>query len=142
MTVNTGTGNSILDAMLSGLTWATTAIQSTAVTITYSFMTSAPATDGDIVGFQPISSSDQVLIEQALQTYSAVANITFNLVPNGVNSNIMFGEDSQLQTAGFTYMYWAPPLNQNGLTSFTAAHIYFSKTILPIQSIFFLYFTS
>jgi serralysin len=125
MTVNTGTGNSTLDAMLNGLTWVPTTTPGTAVTVTYSFMTSAPAADG-IVGFQPISSSDQALIEQALQTFSAVANITFTLIPGGGIADIMFGMANLTTDAGLTFIYSAPPANpQTGLASYTAAHTYF-----------------
>ena len=124
MTVNTG--NPILDATLNGLTWAPTATPGTAVTVTYSFMTSAPAADG-VVGFQPISSSDEALIEQALQTVSAVANITFTLIPGGGNADIMFGIANLTTDAALTYSYSAPPANpQTGLTSYSAAHTYFS----------------
>jgi hypothetical protein len=106
MTVNTG--NSILDAMLNGFTWVPTATPGKAVDITYSFMTSAPAADG-VVGFQPISSSDQAVIQHALQTFQAVANIGFILVPGGGNADIMFGEANLgVGTHGLTYMYSAP----------------------------------
>ena len=121
MTVNTG--NSILDAMSSGITWAPTATPGRAMTVTYSFMTSAPAV---IVGFQPISSSDQALIEQALQTFSAVANITFTLVPNGGNADIMLGEANWNNGGALTYIYWLRKLNNlTALNSYSAAHIYF-----------------
>ena len=136
MTVNTG--NSILDVMLNGLTWVPTATPGTAVTVTYSFMTSAPAADG-VVGFQPISSSDQVLIEQALQTFSAVANITFTLVPGGGNADIMFGEANLNGDAGLTYLYPGPPANpQTGLTYYVAAHTYFATSNSPDPVNFFL----
>jgi probable HAF family extracellular repeat protein len=103
----------------------TTPAPGTAVTVTYSFMTSAPVADG-VVGFQPISSSDQALIEQALQTFSAVANITFTLVPNGGNADIMFGEANWSNGGALTYIYWLPKLNNlTGLNSYTAAHTYF-----------------
>jgi serralysin len=126
MTVNTGTGNSILDAMLSGFTKAPTATPGTAVALTYSFMTSAP---GFVVGFQPVSSSDHTLIEQALQTYSAVANITFTLVPNGGNADIMFGECNNPNWDGFTYGSAAgPPNQQTGLTPLGTSSIYYSTS--------------
>jgi serralysin len=123
MTVNTG--NSTLDAMLNGLTWAPSATPGTAVSVTYGFMTSAPAADG-VVGFQPISSSDQALIEQALQTFSAVANITFTLIPGGGIADIMFGMANLSVDAALTYSYPAPPANpQTGLTPYATAHTYF-----------------
>jgi serralysin len=121
MTVNTGI--SILDAMLSGTTWAPTATPVRAMTVTYSFMTSAPPV---VVGFQPISSSDQLVIEQALQTYSAVANITFTLVPGGGNADIMFGMANLNGDAGFTTATLNPPTNaQTGLISYASTHCYF-----------------
>lgn len=130
MTVNTG--NSILDAMLKGFTWAPSLTPGKAVTVTYSFMTSAPAVDG-VVGFQPVSSSNQAVIQQALQTFQDVANISFILVPGGGNADIMFGEANLgVGTDGLTYSYSAPPVNpQTGLTSYAAAHTYFATSISP-----------
>ena len=97
----------------------------TAVTVTYSFMTSPPAIDA-VAEFQPISSSDQTLIEQVLQTFSTVANITFTLVPNGGNADIMFGESNQNGTAAYTNIYSLFVPSQTGLNSYTAAHTYFA----------------
>ena len=98
----------------------------TAVNVTYSFMTSAPAVDA-AVGFQPISSSDQVLIEQVLQTFSAVANITFTVIPNGGNADIMFGEDNQQNgDSAYTNIWGLSLQSQTGLSYYIAAHTYFA----------------
>jgi uncharacterized repeat protein (TIGR03803 family) len=130
MTVTTAS-STILDATLSGLTWSPTL--GGPVNLTYSFMTAAPATD-NVSGFQQISASDQTIISQAIQTFAAVANITFTLVPNGGNADIMFGEDTQSGTAGLTY----PSAGSsgtgkapNGFYPFNAAHIYFANSNQP-----------
>jgi probable HAF family extracellular repeat protein len=97
----------------------------TAATVTYSFMISPQAIDA-VVDFQPITSSDQTLIEQVLQTFSTVANVNFTLVPNGGNADIMFGESNQNGTSAYTNIYWLFVPSQTGLYSYTAAHTYFA----------------
>jgi len=113
------TGNAVLNAMLSGATWAQN--PGTSANVTYSFMTSAPTSDEPVVGFQPLSAADQAIVSSALPAFSAVTNITFTLVPNGENADIMFGLDNQTGTDGLTYDFYGSTYGV-----LTGAHVYFS----------------
>jgi len=124
MTV-TNTGNSLLNAMLVGYSWAPTL--GTPVTLTYSFMTSAPAIDG-VTGFQPISSADQTLIENALKTFSEVANITFTELPAGSSADIAFGQSNQSGSSGLTYQHTGSGAAPSGFTAFSSADVYFANS--------------
>ncbi len=117
---------SILDATLSRLTWSPTL--GGPVDLTYSFMTAAPSS-GEAVGFQPIPVDDEALVTQAIQTFSAVANIKFTLVPDGGPADIMFGEDQQTYSDGLTYPFTGSGPAPSGFYKFTGAHVYFATSL-------------
>lgn len=94
----------------------------TPVTLTYSFMNSAPSAQfftGENTGFQALSTSQQSTIKQALSAFSAVANITFTQVSDSSAANIRFGSDSVSPSIGYTA--WDPTGNTN------SAHVIFNN---------------
>jgi Ca2+-binding RTX toxin-like protein len=96
------TGNNSIDS-LAYSSWARNA--GTAVSLTYSFMTSAPA-DGsadDVNGFAPMSATQQAAARTALALWANVANITFTEVASG--GKIQLGTNDQgNQSSGYAYL--------------------------------------
>ena len=129
MTTSNNTGNPILNAMLSGLTWAKAV--GTSVNLTYSFATSAQDSfyqNFQITGFQPLTPTDQGAVDQALQAFASVANITFTFVPNGGDADIMFGlADLPSSIYGLTIPHGgATQLAPPGFSSIARADVYFT----------------
>ena len=108
----TTTGINSLDALLDS-SWASSA--GTAVTLTYSFLIAAPAdaSTEDAKGFKPMTAAQQAAVKVALDSWAAVANITFTQV--GAGGNIQVGTNDQGDDSsayaylpggrGPTYMY-------------------------------------
>ncbi|HWW72482.1 MAG TPA: DUF4214 domain-containing protein, partial [Duganella sp.] len=106
------TGINSLDSLLYS-SWASA--PSTAVSLTYSFLSAPPANASteDANGFKPMTATQQAAVKVALGTWSAVANITFTQVSSGgdiqVGTNNQGGDSSgyaYLPTGrGPTYMY-------------------------------------
>jgi hypothetical protein len=86
------TGNNSLDALLKS-SWTSSA--GTAVTLTYSFLTASPAgaTATDANGFKPMTAAQQAAVKVALDSWAAVADITFTQVSSG--GNLQVGTNNQ-----------------------------------------------
>ena len=91
------------------LSWSTSTTVGSAVSLTYSFLTSAPATvPAD--NFQPFTSAIQALVPAAMAEFSDVANITITSVASGGNLELgtvdfggtLAGFQSGLAQLGFT----------------------------------------
>ena len=86
------TGNTVIDALLSGLKWGGGA--GTATTITYSFPTATAVWDPvwydgyepDYAGYRGLTAAEQTAFKTALASFSAVANITFTQVSDTASS--------------------------------------------------------
>lgn len=106
------TGINAIDSLLYS-SWAYA--PDTAVSLTYSFLSAAPAdaSADDANGFKPMTATQQAAVKVALGTWSAVANITFTQVSSGgdirIGTNNQGGDSSgyaYLPTGrGPTYMY-------------------------------------
>jgi hypothetical protein len=96
------TGNNSIDALVYS-SWARR--PSTAVSLTYSFMTAAP-TDGsveDVRGFAPLTTEQQTAARAELAVWATVANITFAEVASG--GDIQLGSNDQgKQSSGYAYL--------------------------------------
>ncbi|USX11497.1 DUF4214 domain-containing protein [Oxalobacteraceae bacterium OTU3CAMAD1] len=86
------TGINSLDALLKS-SWASSA--GTAVTLTYSFLTTSPAgaTTTDANGFKPMTAAQQAAVKVALDSWAAVADITFTQVSSG--GDLQVGTNNQ-----------------------------------------------
>lgn len=98
----TTTGNNSIDALLYS-SWAPAA--GAAVSLTYSFLTAAPATASadDAHGFKAMTSTQQAALKVALDTWAAVANIHFTQVASG--GDIQAGTNDQGDaSSGYAYL--------------------------------------
>jgi len=80
-------------------------LPNTPVTLTYSFMATAPSTQfysGENNGFLPLTTAEQALVKQAMSAFSAVANVTFVQVADSTAANIRFGTDTATAYSGYT----------------------------------------
>ncbi|MQA36937.1 DUF4214 domain-containing protein [Rugamonas aquatica] len=96
------TGNNSIDALVYS-SWASR--PGTAVSLTYSFMTTAPSdgTVDDVNGFLAMSTFQRQAVRTALATWSAVANIKFTEVFSG--GDIQLGTNNQgSQSSGYAYL--------------------------------------
>lgn len=85
------TGINSIDSLFYS-SWA--AFTRTPISLTYSFMTVAPArAEKDAVGFAPMTAVQQAAVKAAMATWSAVANITFTEVASG--GDILLGTNNQ-----------------------------------------------
>jgi Ca2+-binding RTX toxin-like protein len=95
-------GINSIDSLL-GASWARSPGQ--AVTLTYSFMTRLPsdATNDDANGFKVMTAAQQAATRDALATWAAVANITFQEV--SADGDIQMGTNDQGSTSsGYAYL--------------------------------------
>ncbi len=102
------TGINSIDSLLAGedYRWNRSADYGTPVTVTYSFMESAPsyADPADTVGFAPLSTTARSAARQALATWSALTGLTFTEVSDsGDGGQIRLGSSTQPDSAGFAY---------------------------------------
>jgi len=96
------TGINSIDSLVQS-SWKTQAGQ--AVTLTYSFLTRVPtnASTNDANGFLPMSAVQMEGVRAALDSWAAVANITFLEVSS--NGNIQLGTNNQGKTSsGYAYL--------------------------------------
>lgn len=96
------TGNNSIDALLHS-SWASA--PGTAVSLSYSFLTSAPAdaSADDAYGFKAMTATQQAAVKVALDTWAAVANIQFIQVVAG--GSIQVGTNNQGDTSsGYAYL--------------------------------------
>ncbi|QBE66264.1 DUF4214 domain-containing protein [Pseudoduganella lutea] len=96
------TGNNAIDALVYG-SWNSTA--QTPVTLTYGFLTRAPAgaSADDRNGFQPMSTAQQAAVREAMGIWASVADITFVEVAAD-SGNLRFGTNEQDGSSGYAYL--------------------------------------
>ncbi|SEN80016.1 Peptidase M10 serralysin C terminal [Duganella sp. CF517] len=104
----TPTGINAIDALLHS-SWTTT--PGAGAALTYSFLSAAPsgASADDANGFKPMTAAQQAAVKVALDTWAAVANVTFTQVASG--GDIQVGTNNQGNDSG-AYAYlpsgWGP----------------------------------
>jgi serralysin len=82
-----------------------TAVRGQSVSLTYSFLTRLPsdATSDDTNGFKPMTTAQQQGVRTALDSWAAVANISFTEIATG--GNIQLGTNDQGdQSSGYAYL--------------------------------------
>ncbi|WP_199835319.1 M10 family metallopeptidase C-terminal domain-containing protein, partial [Azospirillum brasilense] len=111
-------GNTNIDALLAGnaYRWNANTTVGTAVTLTYSFLTSAPSyyasTANERNGFQAVTAGMQAGIQSALAFYEQVANIHFTYDASG-NGQLTFGQCNMgSNSAAYAYYAMAPGSSQ------------------------------
>ncbi len=102
------TGDDRIDALLQGASsrWNFGSDYGTAVTVTYSFMTAAPAyaSAADATGFVELTDAKKEAARAALDAWSAVSGLTFTEVADdGSGGQIRIGANTQTTTSGYAY---------------------------------------
>lgn len=96
------TGINSIDSLLMS-SWTSTA--GTAVALTYSFLTAPPADASaqDAKGFKPMTAAQQAAVKVALDTWAAVANVTFTQVAS--RGDIQVGTNAQgTDSSAYAYL--------------------------------------
>ena len=120
MAITTGTNS--LDALLES-SWASSA--GAAVKLTYSFLSASPAgaTATDANGFKPMTAAQQAAVKVALDSWAAVANITFTQVSTG--GNIQVGSNDQGDdSSAYAYLPGRGPVYMYTNNTYAAASTY------------------
>jgi len=115
-------GNPLIDALIVGQSWDPDYTVGLPVTVTYSFMTSAPRAywSGETTGWAPTTAAEQAGISQAVQMFSQVSNISFKQVSSG--GGIQYGTDIQSGSDALT------EVATSGNTNIVSAHTEFLTT--------------
>jgi Ca2+-binding RTX toxin-like protein len=114
------TGINSIDSLLGDYSWKPS--PNTTANITYSFMTRLPsrASSEDAFGFSPMSSLQKQATREALNKWSAVANLTFTEVASGTGQ-IEFGSNDQMGVSS------AYAINTHNYSTITQSWIYLNN---------------
>lgn len=102
LSTSESSGDSTIDALVAGLSskWGPVGFVGQAVTVTYSFLTSAPAYN-PVSSFQEFNDAMKAATRLAFADWSSVANITFVEVASG--GDIQLGTEASTEFAGYAY---------------------------------------
>ena len=86
--------------------WNSDAAIGSSVKLTFSFITTTPASGAGVNGFRALNASEQNLVEEILSKTSQICGLEFTQVQElaGKTGQLRFGISDQAQTKGFTWM--------------------------------------
>lgn len=106
LSTSESSGDSTIDALVAGTSykWGPTGLMGQSVTVTYSFMTSAPSYNSGTTTFQEFNDTMKAAARLALAEWTEVANITFvEVADTGNGGSIRFGTESMSEASGYAY---------------------------------------